>query len=161
MSKIKKENVSHYEMLYIISNKFTEEEAKEIDKKVRSIITENNGNITFSESWGKKRLAYQIKHFSHGYYYLFEFDLQRESLAKIDRTLRMSSEILRHQIITKEVKSTKQIEKRKEIDEKIALKKVELKKEEKEQEQVNDKKKLELKDLDKKLDKILDTDDLL
>ena len=157
MAKNKTSEIPHYELLYIISNKYSENELAPIIDKVRKIINNQEGNITFSEEWGKKRLAYPIKHFRYGYYNLVEFDLAGEKLAKVDQMLRLANEILRHQIVNKKQKTVKAIEKEKKIAEKIAVKKEkEIKKE-----KIKDKEKVELKDLDEKLDKILETDDLL
>jgi len=161
MSKTKPTSDSHYELLYIISNKFTEDEAGEIVKKAKGIITANEGKVTLTESWGKKRLAYPIDHFSYGYYNLVEFDLAKVDLAKVDKAFKMSREILRHQIVKKKIKTVEQIKEEKEIAKKIAVKTVKEEKEAKAKAEAKDEKKLELKDLDEKLDKILDTDDLL
>lgn len=161
MSKIKKTGVSHYELLYIIPNKFTEDEAVKINEKIKKLIVDNNGNITFSEVWGKKRLAYAIDHFDHGYYNLFEFDLDGKNLEKIDTDMRISNEVLRHQIVKKEVKTSDQIKFDKKIAEKIAAKNIAKEKKEKEHEKATDESKVKLEDLDKRLDKILETDDLL
>lgn len=162
MSKVKKTGFSRYEILFIIPNKYTEDEAIKIDKKIKDIIISKEGKIVYFEDWGKKKLAYQIKHFSYGYYKLVEFDLAGENLAKIDKELRMSLEILRHQIVKKEIKTKKQIEKEKDIVEKIAKKSIKnKKKDDEEKKEVKDDKKLKLKDLDKKLDSILETDDLI
>jgi ribosomal protein S6 len=49
MSKLKKEGSSHYEMLYIVPNKYTEDEAKEIHKNTKKIITDEEGSITHEE----------------------------------------------------------------------------------------------------------------
>ncbi len=157
MSKSKKVEIPHYELLYIISNKYSEDELKPIIKKVDRIIKDNSGNITKTEEWGKKRLAYPIKHFNYGYYNLVEFDIKGDKIEKINRVLQMSRDILRYQMVVKKVKTLEEIKKEREISEKIAIKAK--KKEKIEEEKV--KGKVDLKDLDKKLDKILDTDDLL
>jgi len=153
MSKIKLSGQEHYEILFIVPNKYTEEEAEKIYKKVKDIIVNKEGNITFSEVWGKKRLAYKIEDYNHGYYYLLEFDLDGINLAKIDRSLRMSNEILRHQIVVKYIKTAEQIAKEKKISAKIAAKNVakeeDAKIEQEAKEQAEDKSKVDLKDLDK------------
>jgi len=172
MAKVKKSGKSHYELLFIVPNNFTEDEAGAIFEKVKTVIVDNEGEITLEENWGKRRLAYPINHFNHGYYGLMEFNLETAALTKIDRALRMSSEIMRHQIIKKKIKSAEQIEKDKKIAEKIAAENVKKEEERKEQEakkevkkqeeaKTKDEKKMDLKDLDEKLDKILETDNLL
>ncbi len=163
MSKTKSSEIPHYELLYIIANKYTEEEIKPIAENVNKIIGAAGAKITFSQEWGKKKLCYPIKHFGFGYYNLLEFDCPGAGLESINRSLRMSNEILRHLIVVKPVKSELNIKKDLAISEKIASKAAEhLKLEmEQEQEQEKTKGKVNLKDLDEKLDKILDTDDLL
>jgi small subunit ribosomal protein S6 len=161
MSKVKSGETPHYELLYLISNKFSEDEVKPIVEKVNSVIANNKGEITLAEDLGKKRLAYPIKGFRYGYYGLVEFDMAGESLINVDRALRMMNEILRHQIVTKVVKTAEQIAQDKKIAEKIAARTVKEEKEVKEKIKETDKEKVDLKDLDEKLDKILETNDLL
>lgn len=157
MSKIKSNKIPHYELLYIVSNKYSEDELKPIIEKVSKLIKDNSGNITYSEEWGNKKLAYPINRFNHGYYNLVEFDCEKEKLEKINKELRIDSDILRSQIVIKNIKTQEEINKEKKISEKIAAQAI--KKEELETEKA--KGKVNLKDLDEKLDKILETDDLL
>lgn len=82
MSRIKSSETPHYEMLYIVSNQFTEEEVKPINAKINKLIVDNGGAITYSEDWGKKKMHYPIKGFSFGYYFLIEFDVNGEQLKK-------------------------------------------------------------------------------
>src|SRR3989339_765998 len=157
MAKSKKSGISHYELLYIISNKFTEEELKPIMEKVNKFVTGNGGTITYSEEWGNKKMAYPINHFNFGYYNLLEFDAEGSKLQEIDKVLRLSHDVLRHQIVVKKMRTEEEIKKEKEKT------KEEIKKEEKpkEEERTTTKVKVDLNDLDAKLDKILDTNDLL
>jgi small subunit ribosomal protein S6 len=164
MSKTKSSVIPHYELLYIIANKYTEDEVKPIVLNVNKVINAAGGKITYSENWGKKKMCYPIKHFGFGYYHLAEFDCPGTGLENINRSLRMSNEILRHMIVFKPIKSEQDIKKEKAISEKIANKAAEQLKQEIEMEQEKTKSKegkVDLKDLDEKLDKILDTDDLL
>jgi small subunit ribosomal protein S6 len=163
MSKTKSSEIPHYEMLYIVSNQFTEDEVKQVNAKVNALIKDNGGVITYSEDWGKKKLCYQIKQFNHGYFCLVEFDIVGEKLIKISTNLRMSSDVLRFQIVSKHKKTEAEIKAEKvEADKKVEHKIEEVKKkEEEENKKEKEVKKLDLKDLDEKLDKILDTDDLL
>ncbi|MDO8668285.1 MAG: 30S ribosomal protein S6 [bacterium] len=175
MSKVKSGETPHYELLYLISNQFSEDEIKPIMEKVNLLITNNQGKITQSISLGKKRLAYPIKGFRFGYYILVEFDMPGVNLINVDHALRMMSEILRQQVVSKEVKTEEQILHDKKIAEKIAARNI--KEEKLVEEKISarrvtpaetapsvkaaDKGKVDLKDLDEKLDKILETDNLL
>lgn len=111
MSKINKNEAPHYELLYLISNQFSEDELQPITSKAEKIITDNDGAITLRQSIGKKKLAYKIKQFRHGYYELVEFDAPADALPKINEQFRLSSDILRHQIIKTEPKTPEQLAK--------------------------------------------------
>ncbi len=164
MAKNKSSEIPHYEMLYIVANKYSEDELKPIVENVNKTIEKEGGKITYEESWGKKKLAYPIQHFHYGYYTVVEFDIPAKKMAKLNDLFRMSAEILRHMIVSKKKLSEEEIKKKQEEKEKLS------KKEEKKEEKKDEKAKLEeekkkgsvkLEELDEKLDKILDTNDLL
>lgn len=161
MSKTKPSGPTHYEVLFIIPNKFTEEEAKTIIENVKKTIIDNQGEITHDEYWGKKRLAYKIKHNTHGYYALFEFDLESNHLAEIENTFRLSKDILRHQVVKLKKKTTEQIAREKKINDKINSDKEKEEKANKPKENKKEDKKVDLKDLNKKLEGILNAKDLI
>ncbi|MDO9399403.1 MAG: 30S ribosomal protein S6 [bacterium] len=167
MSKVKSSAIPHYEILYIVANKYSEDEAKLIEKKINKVLIDRGGKITFNQAWGKKRLIYPIKSFTYGYYFLAEFDLAGSLLAQVDKDLRMMSDVLRHQIVVKKIKTAERIAKDKKIADKIAArglkeeKTIEDQKKVKEETKEKIKTEVNLKELDEKLDKILETSDLL
>lgn len=176
MSKTKKDPKGNYEILFIIPNKFTEEEAKKVISNVKTIIETSEGKITNEEYWGKKKLAYKIKNNEYGYYSLCEFDLERKNLEALNKNIRLNNEVLRHQIVAVKPKTEEEIKKNEEIKAKIDSKKEDEAKEEAKKESVKEDKKEEktdkkktskkeskenLKDLDEKLEGILNADDLI
>ncbi len=160
--------LQRYELIYLISNKFAENELEPITSTVLKLIKDNGGMVIAEENWGKKKLAYPIEKFFHAYYYLIDFDLDLEKLEKINKNLRLTDEILRHLIVRKRIKTTEEIEKEKKTAERITKQEQEEKeqREQKEQKKKNedkkDDRKVSMDELDQKLDKILDqTDNLL
>ena len=165
--------MTHYEVLFIIPNRFTDDEAKTVSANVEKIIADGGGNVTLREYWGKKRLAYEIKHNAFGYYSLFEFDLEGKNLAKIDTALRLSTDVLRHQVVVKKMKSEEALAKEAKIRAKIESKKVANGKKQEEKTKISsqssaasktsskDDKRVDLKDLDEKLEGILNAKDLI
>ena len=169
MSKTKPSGQIHYEMLFIIPNKFTDEEAQGIFKKVGDLIKEQGGSLSLENYWGKKKFAYPINHEYYGYYGLFEFDINRSSINEINNKLRLDTDVLRFLIVKKDLKNEAQIKKDEKIQAKIAEKKEEEEKkseakEKKKKTQKSSKsedKKINLKNLDEKLDDVLNIDNLL
>jgi len=163
MARVKKENTNHYELMYIVANKYTEEELSPIKAKVEKMITDLGGSVIGVEEWGKKHMSYVIKGNRYGYYIILRFDLDYRKLKELDRAFLLSTEVIRHMVISRKIKTAAEMEKDQKIAAKIAAKaKVEeTKEQEKEKEKEKDKKKVDLKELDEKLDKILEADDLL
>jgi small subunit ribosomal protein S6 len=174
MSKTKKSTIGHYEILFIMPNKFTEDEAKTIIGNVEKVIADNGGQISYREYWGKKKLAYEIKHNAYGYYSLCEFDLEKNTLAIIDQNLRLSTDVLRHQIVIKKAKSEAELAKDKKINAKIEAKKAVEEKEAKDKSKkqsetaaapaksaIKKERPTDMKDLDEKLEGILSAKDLI
>lgn len=67
--------------------------------KIKSLIEKNGGKITKEESDGKKHLAYDIKGQSFAVYYYYEVSLPADAPAKIESTLNITDEVLRHLLV--------------------------------------------------------------
>ena len=52
--------MKNYELLYIVSNQYTEDELKTIKDKVNTLLQKYGGVLGFTEFLGKKKLAYPI-----------------------------------------------------------------------------------------------------
>ena len=73
--------------------------------KVRGIITGQGGKIQKEDNWGKKRLAYPIAKENFGVYVYFEIELPSEATTKIDGTLNITDEVIRHLLVTVDAKA--------------------------------------------------------
>ncbi len=67
--------------------------------KVRKLITDNGGEITKEDNWGKKKLAYQIKREDFAVYVYFELKLPSQAPLKISKTLNIDDEVLRYLLV--------------------------------------------------------------
>lgn len=141
---------NHYELLYIVSGNYTEDELLPIKEKIRELIEKADGKITLEDNLGKKKLTYPIKKTTQGYYLLYEFDLETVALKKLNHVLLLTGEIIRHLITKKSLTAPSMVEI---TQEQVATEKIK-----KQEEKVEKKDKIKLEDLDKKLDEILDSD---
>jgi len=64
--------------------------------KVRSLITDNGGEITKEDNWGKRKLAYPIRNEEFAVYVYFEITLPAQAIMKIQNTLNITTECLRY-----------------------------------------------------------------
>lgn len=162
MAKVKSSKIPEYELLYLIPNKFSEDEVPAIVEKVNKIVTDNDGTVSQTEDWGKKKLAYPIKTYVYGYYHLSRVTVGGGKINEIDRLLRMAPEILRHIIVKDEGQKVTKPRIRPAVEtENIKPETPKEKAKAEEKEEKKDASKVDLKDLEDKLDKILEGDDLL
>lgn len=50
-----------YETIFILSPEINDELKQSLIQKFKGIITENGGEVTNVDEWGKRKLAYEIK----------------------------------------------------------------------------------------------------
>ena len=87
-----------YEVIFIV--KPAEEEGlNTVVTKFENLIKNNGGNIEKIDRWGKKRLAYEVKDFAEGFYYLMHFTAEPKVIFELDRVMKITDEILKHMVI--------------------------------------------------------------
>ncbi len=90
-----------YEIMYIVRPTLSEDEIKEVSKNFEDILTKNGATITGSKEMGQRELAYEIKKFKSGYYFVVNIESNDDKAIKeFDRLALISSDIVRH-LITK------------------------------------------------------------
>lgn len=88
-----------YELVVIISPEVAEEEIPATIEKIHRFIVERDGSITEVNQWGRRKLAYPIKHFVEGNYVLTQFKMEPRLTAELEKNLEISEEILRHLLV--------------------------------------------------------------
>ena len=88
-----------YELVVIISPEVVDEAFDAVIDNISRFITESGGTISNMERWGKRRLAYPIKHFLEGDYVLTRFKLRPKLSKELEASLQISEEVLRHLLI--------------------------------------------------------------
>lgn len=150
-----------YELLYIIPAQFTDDENDQIIKKVTSVLEKVGVKIARNDNLGKLKLAYPIKHVRHGFYVLVEFEGETKAVQQIERELRLMPEVLRHQAIKLPEKELAEEGKAKKEIKMISYEapgRDEEKEPAKREKPKPAPKKINLEELDKKLDEILEKD---
>jgi len=69
-------------------------------KKIEDLIKKSKGKITFSESWGKRKLAYPIQKQEYAIYVYYEIQLPLEGISAIESQLNITDEVIRY-LLTK------------------------------------------------------------
>ena len=88
-----------YDLVFIISPELADDALEVIINNVSQFITGKGGTITNVERWGKKKLAYPLKHSLEGNYVLIKFKMNAVWGKELENSLQISENILRHLLI--------------------------------------------------------------
>ena len=94
-----------YELGFILSPEVNEEQTRAILERVDQIVANHGGQIVRVNQWGRRRLGYPIEHHRDGFYVFIDMILTPESVIELDRTLKVSEEVLRHLIKRRDPKT--------------------------------------------------------
>jgi len=88
-----------YETVFIADPTYTDEEVEELIKGYEQIVSSAGGKSLKIEKWGKRRLAYSIRHHDEGIYVLMTLECPASLVKELDRRLRMNDRIIRHMAV--------------------------------------------------------------
>ena len=88
-----------YELLFFVAPSIDEESRAAAMKRIENTIAESNGAVDNIDNQGKRKLAYEINGLTDGDYTLIDFHANPDSIAELDRVLRISDVVERHMIV--------------------------------------------------------------
>ena len=88
-----------YELIYVMKPDVPETEAADMHKQVADIVERMGGAIDKTDTWGRRKLAYEIGHQKEGFYVLEVISGSGELMKEIDRRLKVTEGLLRHLIV--------------------------------------------------------------
>lgn len=89
-----------YEIMFIVQPNLESEALKKTVSDLEKVLTSNQATITLSKELGQKELAYEIKKYKSGYYYLYNIETETdEAIKEFDRIARINENVIRHLII--------------------------------------------------------------
>lgn len=152
-----------YEIAYFISPDLDDEGAAAYTATIKTAITKADGAVEKEEMVHKRRLAHPLKHKKQGYFGYMHFTMDPEKVQPMSKGLALDATILRHMIIAVDRKQIAQMQKPavnimaqdkivKDVADKEAVEKAIFKEG---AVSAQEEKKVEIEELDKKLEEIL------
>lgn len=94
--------MNKYESVIIINPQLEEDAVKKLIEKFSNLIS-TDGTVNSVEELGKKKLAYEIKKQSEGYYVLYKFEANPALITELERNYRITDEVIKFIVIKEEV----------------------------------------------------------
>ncbi len=85
-----------YELMYIVDPAADADTLKTINEEIQGLIESEGGTVVVNEDMGKRQLAYKIKQFTEGYYFLFEIEGSGSEIAEVERRMRVNDKVFRY-----------------------------------------------------------------
>jgi small subunit ribosomal protein S6 len=85
-----------YEILLIFDPRPTDEDITALLTKLQETLKSLGGEVTKAESWGKRRLAYEIRKQREGTYAVIECKAEPSVVKEFERQVTLNEQVLRH-----------------------------------------------------------------
>lgn len=91
-----------YETIFIAKADLTPEDLKALTEKVQGIINQAGGQITKFDEWGIRRLAYEVRRQTRGFYCFIEYGAGEALIKELERNLKIDDRVIRYLTIMAE-----------------------------------------------------------
>jgi small subunit ribosomal protein S6 len=95
----KDKRVQDYELVYVLNPEISDDALETSVNNVTQFITGKEGVVDTVDKWGKRKLAYPLKHFLEGNYILTKFKISPTRCKELEANLRISEDVIRHLLI--------------------------------------------------------------
>ncbi|WP_437974357.1 30S ribosomal protein S6 [Sorangium sp. So ce295] len=88
-----------YETIYILRPDIDADGAERIGSRLAEVVGRESGRLTKVETWGRRRLAYDIAKHRRGVYVYLKYLGGGKVVSEIERNLRLSDGVLKYQTV--------------------------------------------------------------
>jgi small subunit ribosomal protein S6 len=98
-AKTTEQLVNDYELVFIVHPEVADDALDPLINNVTQYITGKNGTVIEVARWGRKKLAYPIRHLLEGNYVLIKFKLNPAANKELETNLKITEKIIRYLLI--------------------------------------------------------------
>ena len=91
--------MTNYEIMFVVRPDMEEAEIRKTAEEMKKVLTDAKAKVLDEKAMGQKELAYEIKKFNTGYYFLLTVEASKEAEQEFNRVARMNESLLRHIIV--------------------------------------------------------------
>ena len=91
-----------YELMYLCPPALDEERLNAVGDRIQQTISNLGGKVEKAVPFAKRRLAYAVAHHRDGQYGVVEFSLPPAQARELERTIRLTEDILRHLVVRRD-----------------------------------------------------------
>jgi small subunit ribosomal protein S6 len=92
-------NMRHYELMLILDPDLEERAVSPLIENFLSVVRDGGGKVEKVDTWGRRRLAYEIKKKPEGIYSVVDLNATPEVVKELDRQLNLNESVLRTKVL--------------------------------------------------------------
>ena len=91
--------MNKYEIMFVVKPDMEEAEIRKTAESMKKVLTDSKAKILEEKSIGQRELAYEVRKFTTGYYYLFVVEANAAAEEEFKRVARINENLLRHIVV--------------------------------------------------------------
>jgi len=101
--------MQHYELMFIIPGAVDVTQVPAMKEQILKNITTLGGTVTSQLDMDRRRFAYRVGQESYGYYHVVQFDCEPAAAPQIDKALRLDNNVMRYLLVLAEPMSEERL----------------------------------------------------
>ncbi len=89
----------NYEVMFVVKPTLEEGATLAVLENMKKVLEDKGAKIKSEKNMGKKELAYEVKSFKVGNYFLLEVECEPAAVSEFDRVANISEDIIRHIVV--------------------------------------------------------------
>ena len=91
-----------YEVMFVVRPNLEDEATNTVCENMKKVLENQGTTINEVVNMGRRELAYEVKKFNNGSYFLFKVTGEPAAVKEFDRVANISEDIIRHLVVKKE-----------------------------------------------------------
>ena len=100
-----------YENIVVLNAALPDEEITAALSRIKDLVANEGGEVIKTDSWGRRKLAYEIKKQTKGFYVMFIFKTPASTIKKLEELYKVFDPVIKFMVIKLGPKQVKQLEK--------------------------------------------------
>lgn len=89
----------NYELMFVVRPTLEEEATLVVLANMKNVLEQQKAKIVSEKNMGRRELAYEVKGFKNGNYFLLVVEATPEAVKEFDRVANINEDIIRHIVV--------------------------------------------------------------
>ncbi|HEV2245995.1 MAG TPA: 30S ribosomal protein S6 [Terriglobia bacterium] len=104
--------MAKYEMMFIARTDVPEDEIDKLTAQMDGVVSGAGGKTEKIDKMGRRRLAYRVKKHREGFYILFIFEGNGDTVREFERRLKVTDAVIKYQTVRIDERAKPEVEKK-------------------------------------------------